>query len=586
VRNHEIARIFREMAALLEMEEVPFKPRAYEKAGESIEALAEPVEELYERGGRKALEKIPGIGKSFAAKIEEFLETGRVGAHEELKRKFPVDLAGLLRIEGLGPKGIKTLYEHLGIRTVAELEKAARAGKLRGVPHFGEKMEQKILRGIGFLESGGGRLPIGKALPLARELVERLRSVAGVRQVAIAGSLRRRKETIGDLDLLVVSERPEKAMDAFVGLPEVVAVHGRGTTKSSVRLAIGIDADLRVVPPESFGAALQYFTGSKDHGVACRKLALEKGLKLNEYGVFRGERRIAGETEEDVYEALGLPWIPPELREDRGEIQAALAGRLPDLLGYDELLGDLQTQTNWTDGSDSIEAMATAARELGLRYIAITDHTRDLAMTGGSDEAQLRRQMAEIDRINAKLEGFRILKGAEVNIRRDGTLDIDDETLAHLDVVGIAVHSHFRLSKREMTERICRAMRNPHADILFHPTGRVLQRREAYEVDLDEIVRVAVETGTVLEIDAFPDRLDLNDEHARRAAEAGARFVIDSDAHATAHLRFLEYGVAVARRAWIPKSAILNALPVEKFLAALKDGRSTPPRPRGRSRRS
>jgi DNA polymerase (family 10) len=572
MKNPQVAQIFREISALLDMEGVPFKPRAYEKAAASIAALEDPIEEIFARGGVRALETIPGIGKSFAAKIAEFLTSGKVADHEKLRAATPVDLDRLLGIEGLGPKGIKSLYEHIGVRTLADLEAAARAGKIRQVPGFGEKSEQKILQGIGFLQARAGRLPIGAVLPLAREIEARLGEIRGVKQVAIAGSIRRRKETIGDMDFLVVASDPALVMERFATMPEVAVVHGRGSTKGSVRLSIGMDADLRLVPAGSFGAALQYFTGSKDHSVACRKIAIEKGLKLNEYGVFRGSRSIAGRSEEEVYAALGLPWIAPELREDRGEIAAALAGKLPHLLDYGSLRGDLQTQTSWTDGADSIEAMARAAKQLGLEYIAITDHTRSLAMTHGSDEKKLRRQMADIDAINAKLRGFRILKGAEVNIQRDGTLDIDDATLAALDVVGVAVHSHFHLPRKEMTERICRAMRNPHADILFHPTGRVLGRREPYEVDFEEIVRVALETGTALEIDAFPDRLDLNDDHARRAVEAGVKLTIDSDAHSAAHFPFLDYGIAVARRGWVEAKNVLNTQPVERLLASLKGG--------------
>jgi DNA polymerase (family X) len=570
MKNPQVAQIFREISAFLEMEGVPFKPRAYEKAAESISALEDPAEEIFSRGGVKALEKIPGIGKSFAAKIAEFLSTGKVADHEKLRAATPVDLDRLLGIEGLGPKGIKSLFEHLGVRTLADLEAAARAGKIRQVPGFGERSEQKILQGIGFLEARTGRLPIGAVLPLAREIEARLGEIPGVAQVAIAGSIRRRRESIGDMDFLVVASDPARVMERFVSMPEVVVVHGRGSTKGSVRLSIGMDADLRLVPAQSFGAALQYFTGSKDHSVSCRKIAIEKGLKLNEYGVFRGSRSIAGRREEEVYAALGLPWIAPELREDRGEIAAALAGKLPHLLDYGSLRGDLQTQTSWTDGADSIEAMARAAKKLGLEYIAITDHTRGLAMTRGSDEEKLRRQMADIDAINTRLRGFRILKGAEVNIQRDGTLDIDDPTLEALDVVGVAVHSHFHLPRKEMTERICRAMRNPHADILFHPTGRMLGRRDPYEVDFEEIVRVALETGTALEIDAFPDRLDLNDDHARRAVEAGVKLTIDSDAHSAAHFSFLDYGIAVARRAWVEAKNVLNTQPVEEMLASLK----------------
>ncbi|MGH7804482.1 MAG: DNA polymerase/3'-5' exonuclease PolX, partial [Candidatus Binatia bacterium] len=484
--------------------------------------------------------------------------------------KMPVDLGALLSVEGLGPKGVKNLWAALRICTLADLETAARAGKIRDVPGFGEKAEQKLLRGIGFVAAASGRLPIGRAQPLAIVIEARLREVPGVREVAIAGSLRRRRETIGDFDFLVVADDPARVMDAFVSFPDVVTVHGKGATKSSVRLAIGVDADLRVLPRESFGAAMQYFTGSKDHGVACRKIAIEKGLKLNEYGVFRGETRIAGETEEEVYAALGLPWIPPEIREDRGEIAAALANRLPKLVEYGSIRGDLQTQTSWTDGADSIEEMALAARELGREYIAITDHTKSLAMTGGSDEAKLARQGEEIDRVRERVKGIRILKSAEVDILRDGSLDIGDEALAELDVVGVAVHSHFNLPRAEQTRRICRAIRNPHAHILFHPTGRILGKRDAYDVDMEEVIRVAAQTGTVLEIDAFPDRLDLNEEHARKAVEAGAKLVIDTDAHATAHLALVDYGVAVARRAWVEAGSVINTLPVEGFLAALK----------------
>jgi DNA polymerase (family 10) len=581
VKNAEVARVLREIAVYLDMQSVPFKPRAYEKAADSVLALGDPVEDLYARGGLRALENIPGVGKSVAAKVEEFLKTGSIGLHRELHAAVPVDLGALLTIDGFGPKGIRSLYEHLGVRSLADLEAAARAGKIRAVEGFGERKEQKLLRSIGFVRARTGRLPIGEVLPAALEIEARLRAVRGVRDVAIAGSLRRRKETIGDMDFLVVASRGDAVMERFTMMPEVTEVHGRGSTKGSVRLAIGIDADLRVVPAESFGAALQYFTGSKDHGVACRRIALDKGLKLNEYGVFRGDRAIAGQTEEGVYEAIGLPWIAPELREDRGEIAAALAGKLPRLIEYGSLRGDLQTQTDWTDGADSIAEMAKSAKSRGLEYIAITDHTRDLAMTRGADEKKLARQMKEIDALNAKLRGFRVLRGAEVNIRRDGTLDIEDGALAALDVVGVAVHSHFDLPRAEMTERVCRAIRNPHADILFHPTGRMLGKREPYAIDLDEVIRVARETGTALEIDAYPDRLDLADEAARRAVEAGVRLTIDSDAHAAAHFATLDYGVAVARRGWVEARHVLNTLPVDGLLAALKDGARRKTRGRG-----
>jgi DNA polymerase (family 10) len=585
--NAEIAKFLREMSIFLDMTSVPFKPRAYEKAAYAVESLERPVEELYAQGGLKALGSIPSVGRGIAERIEELLRTGRCRDHERLRRVTPVDVVGLTAIEGLGPKMVKVLYDDLGVRTVADLERAARAGRIHALPHFGEKSEQKILRGIGFLQQGGGRRPLGEVLDLAREIEGRLREIAGVEQVAIAGSIRRRKETIGDADFLVVSRRPERVMDVFVHMAEVAHVHGRGGTKSSVRLANGMDADLRVVSARSFGAALAYFTGSKDHNVALRRIAQERGWKLNEYGVFDGERAIAGETEEDVYTVLGLQWVPPEMREDTGEIELARRRRLPKLIEHGALRGDLQIQTTWTDGANSLEEMVEAGRRLGLEYMAITDHTRGLAMTGGSDEKQLLEQIAAIRRLDRGLRGFRLLAGAEVNIDRDGGLDIADEMLARLDVVGVAVHSHFHLSRAEQTRRIVRAMENPHADILFHPTGRILMKRDAYEVDIDAVIAAAKRTGTVLEIDALPERLDLKDEHVRKAVAAGVRLTIDSDAHHVNHMRYPDdFGIAVARRGWARAADVINTLPVERFLACLKDGRGAGkrrPAPRGRA---
>lgn len=568
--NREVAQIFREIAIHLEMRGEPFKPRAYEKVAYVLEALEEPLEEIYGRRGIKGLREIPGVGAAIAEKIEEILRTGRLAYHEELRAGCPVDLPALSAIEGVGPKMIKTLYERLGVRTVADLEAAARSGKLRGLPRFGEKLERKILRGIEFFKTGSGRFLLGAVLPLVREIERRLAGLAPVERAVVAGSIRRRKETVGDADLLVASRDPSAVMDYFVAMPEVMHVHARGETKASVKLRNGMNMDLRVVSGDSFGAALNYFTGSKDHNVALRRIAQERGLKLNEYGLFRGEQKIAGRTEEEIYAALDLSYIPPELRENQGEIEAAARGALPRLIGYDELRGDLQVQTDWTDGANTIEEMAAEAKRLGLEYIAITDHTRSLAMTRGSDEAKLLRQMETIDRLNRELQEPVILKGAEVNIDKEGGLDIADDVLARLDVVGIAVHSHFNLPRAEMTRRIVTAMRNPHADILFHPTGRVLQKREPYDVDFDEILRAAKETGTILEIDAYPERLDLRDELVRKAVAAGVKLVIDSDAHHASHLRFLEFGIAQARRGWAEKKDIVNALPLAEFLRSLK----------------
>src|SRR5438552_328883 len=432
MRNAELARVFRDIAAYLDMDDVAFKPRAYEKAAQAIGSHDRPLEAVYPAGGVKALRDIPGIGASMAEKLEELITTGKCKLREEYHSRMPVDLAALTALEGVGPKAVKVLYERLGVRTLADLEAAARAGKVRALPHFGEKSEQNILKALAFVQTSGQRTPLAAVRPVIDELAAALARAPGVTRVEVAGSIRRRKETVGDADLLVLARKAEAAIAAFAQLPAVARVLGQGDTKCSVKLQDGLQVDLRVVPEASFGAPLLYFTGSKAHNVALRKLAMKKGWKLNEYGLFRGTRRIAGRTEQELYDRLGLACIPPELREDQGEIEAARAGPLPRLVEPGDLRGDLQTQTDWTDGAHSIEAMARAAREIGLEYIAITDHTVSLAMTGGADAEKLARQMREIDRLNAKLAGIRILKGAEVNIDRDGGLDLPDDALAAL----------------------------------------------------------------------------------------------------------------------------------------------------------
>jgi DNA polymerase (family 10) len=458
---------------------------------------------------------------------------------------------------------------------------------VRAVPHFGAKSEEKILRGIELLTGMAGRQLLGFVLPVARELEARLSGLPGVKRAAVAGSVRRRRETIGDLDFLVCARDPGRLSRAFAAFPEVKHVYGRGETKVLVRLASGMDADLRLVQDASFGAALCYFTGSKAHNVALRRIAQSRDLKLNEYGLCRGTRRLAGRTEEGIYDALDLAWIPPELREDVGEIEAAVQDRLPRLVGYGDLRGDLQIQTDWTDGSGSIEEMADAARKLGLEYIAVTDHTRDLAMARGCDEKRLLEQAQVIRKLNRTLRGFRVLCGAEVKIRDDGSLDVADDTLARLEVVGAAIHSHFHQSREQATRRVIRAIENPHVDILFHPTARSIGHRDPVDLDIDAVIAAAVRTGTVLEIDAMPDRLDLRDEHARKAATAGAMLAVDSDAHQPGHLAYADdLGVAVARRGWVRKANIVNALPAEQCLARLKDGGHRPLiRPRSKSTR-
>lgn len=553
------------------MQDVAFKPRAYEKAAGAIEGLEEDVAEIYKRGGLKTLEEIPGIGVSIAEKIEEFIKTGKVRERERLRKKTPVELAELTAIEGLGPKHIKTLYKKLGIRNIKDLERAARVGKIRKLEGFGVKSEENIIKGIEFLKSSGGRYILGFTMPLIKKIEERLGSLEEVKRVVVAGSVRRRKETIGDVDILAISDKSGKVMDYFVGMPEVINIYAHGETKSAIKINNGLDVDLRVVPEESYGAALAYFTGSKNHNVALREIAIKKGYKLNEYGLYRGKKQIAGRAEEEIYKALGLDYIEPEMRENLGEIELAQKRKLPKLIGYGELRGDLQVQTDWTDGEDSIEAMAKAAIKSDLEYITITDHTKRLAMAKGLDEKRIVKQREEINRLNKKFGGrIKILKGSECDILKDGSMDLSDEILAKLDVVGASVHSHFNMTRKDQTERIKRAMNNPHVDIIFHPTGRLIQKRDAYELDMEDIIKIAKRTKTVLEIDAFPDRSDLKDEYIKKCVEAGVKMAIDSDAHAAGHFAFLEYGIAQARRGWAGCRDVINAWSMDKMLSMLK----------------
>ncbi|OGZ97741.1 MAG: DNA polymerase III [Candidatus Sungbacteria bacterium RIFCSPLOWO2_02_FULL_54_10] len=570
--NRDIVTVLREMAALLEMEGVAFKPRAYEKAAAGVEAWDTVLADAYKRDGIKALKGIPAVGRGIASHIAELLEKGRIKAYEDLHKKVPVNVTELLQVEGVGPKMLRTLWEKLRVCTLADLEMAAQTGKIGVLPRFGEKSEQRILKSIEFLRASGGRRTLGSVLPEVLVLEVDIRAFPEVSAVVAAGSIRRRKETVGDIDILVASAKPKRVTERFLALPQIAHVYGSGDTKTNVRLKNGLDCDLRVVPPISWGAAFQYFTGSKDHNVALREVAIKKGYKLNEYGLFKDQKMIVGKTEKEIYKALGLPYIEPELREDTGEIEAARKNHLPALVEYSDLKGDLQVQTDWTDGEDSIEKMAEAAMAAGLEYIAITDHTKSLAMTGGADEKKLLRQMGEIDKLNKKFKGkkFKILKGAEVNIGKDGSLDIDDRVLAQLDVAGAAVHSHFNLTRAAQTARVIRAMENPHIDIIFHLTGRIIGKRPAIDLDIGAVIAAAKRTGTVLEVNAYPDRLDIKDEHVRKAVASGVKLSIDSDAHAIAHFKLLEYGIATARRGWAEKKDIINAWPVEKMLKMLK----------------
>ncbi|HAN90661.1 MAG: DNA polymerase/3'-5' exonuclease PolX [Nitrospira sp.] len=569
VHNAEVATAFEEMADLLEIEGAnPFRVRAYRFAARTLRDLPVEVGEMVAKG--EDLTSLPGIGDDLAGKIKEILATGTAAAIEAQRKRVPATLTGLLRIPGLGPKRVKRLAHELKIRSLSELQTAAQAGRVRTLAGFGEKTEQHILDALATRLAEAPRVQRAVAIPSAEALVAYLEQSSGVSRVIAAGSYRRGLETIGDLDILVTAPAGRAVMDRFVAYQEVRDVLARGETKSSVRLQSGLQVDLRVVPQDSYGAALLYFTGSKAHNVVLRQLAQQRGLKLNEYGVFRGDKPIAGETEESVYASLGLPWIPPELREGRGEIDAAKAGRLPHLVDLQDLKGDLHAHTRATDGRNSLQEMAEAARLRGLRYFAITDHSRRLTMAKGLDSARLLQQTEAIDRLNATLSGITILKGIEVDILEDGNLDLPDEVLGRLDLVVGAVHSRFNLSNRRQTERIMKAMDHPHFSILAHPSGRLIGRREPYEVDMLRIIRKARERRCFLEINAHPERLDLTDIHCRMAKEEGVLLAVNTDAHSMLDLENARFGVGQARRGWLEKTDVLNTRPYAELRKLLK----------------
>jgi len=599
-KNSEVAKIFREIAFILQTADekksepnIIFKIRSYNKAADEIQNLSSDIGDIYKKDKLKGLLKIPSIGKAIASKLEEYIITGNIHYYDELKEKLPVDVSQFFGLEGIGPKTIKTLYSNLGIKNIPDLEKAALEGKIRSIPGFSQKKEELILKKIQFFRKSGGRRLIGEVYPLVRRIEERLSGNTGVKQAIAVGSFRRMKETIGDIDYLVsvISEKDgNNIIDYFVNMPEVKEIVGRGSSKAFVKLNNGIDADLLVVPEESFGAAMQYFTGSKEHGVAMRKIAISEGLRLNEWGVFdKQNHRVAGATEEEVYRVLGLEWIPPEMRENRGEIKIAKMEkkgkekedklRLSQLIAYDDLKGDLQVHSNYTDGTMSIEEMALNARDrFGLSYIAISDHTKSLRLTNGLDEKQLLNQANTIAEINDKIKinnnsknkHFRILSSAEVNILKDGSLDISNNVLDKLDIVGAAIHSHFSLPIELQTARLISAAQNPSIDIVFHPTGRIINQREGYPVNISKLIEVANESNTILEIDAHYNRLDLKDEFIRMAIENNVKLVIDSDAHHPLHYAFLIFGIGQARRGWAMKSDILNTLSAKELLDSLK----------------
>lgn len=571
----ELAAAFEELAELSEIKgEVRFKVNAYHRAAEVVRSHGEELLDLDEV---KELRKYPGIGEGIAKKILEFKQGGSISKLEALKEEVPVELISLLQVPNLGPKRAKLVYDELGVRSVDELRKAAEEHLLAGLPGLGPKAEQNILEGIEHMQTVSGRLLLHQAYGMQEEIESMmLERIPGL-VITPAGSLRRMKETIGDIDILVSAEDSAEVMEAFCSLPGVEKVLLRGETKSSIVTRAGLQVDLRVVLPEEFGAALQYFTGSQSHNVRLREIAKKKGLKINEYGVFRveGDRRLAGESEEDVYGALGMALPPPELRENRGEVEAALAGKLPALIERGDIMGDLHAHSEDSDGIASLVEMRKAAEELGYRYLAVTDHAANLKVAGGLERERLLRQVEAIRSLNdAGDSPVTLLAGTELNIDNDGGLDYEDGTLSLLDVVVASVHAGFKQDRARITRRIVTAMRNPHVKVIAHPTGRLIGQRPPYDVDLRAVMREARETGTALELNAFPDRLDLADEHLAEAGEMGVRIALGTDAHRPEHLGFMLYGVATARRGWLGKDDVINATGPEELLAWLWEGRA------------
>ncbi len=570
MRNQELSKIFFEIADYLDIEGVAFKPYAYRKAALSLDSLKDDVEEIYINKGIKGLKEISGIGEGIARGIEEYLKNGKIKHFEELKKRLPLKVDELLRVESIGPKKIKTLYQKLGIKDLKGLERAAKAHKISPLFGFGTVTEKNILKGLEFLKQSKGRFLLGEIMPTVKDVIARLRKQKEIKEISVAGSVRRQKETIGDIDILVASINSKKTANFFVAMPEVRKIWAKGSTKCSVRFKQGFDIDIRMVEQKSFGSALQYFTGSKEHNIATRKIAISKGLKLSEYGVFKGKKQIAGRTEEDVYRAIGLSYIAPEMREDEGETKAALEGKLPKLVELKDIKGDLHCHTDWDGGENSIEEMSKKAIGLGYEYIGIADHAK-LPIEHGLDEKQLLEQNIEIKKINEKFNGrFKILHGCEVNILEDGSVDIKDEVLEKLDYVIAGAHSFFKMTREEMTKRMIKVMENPNVDIISHPTGRLIGRRDEFQMDFDKILEVAKKTGTILEINASPFRLDLNGFYIRRAKSGGVKMIINTDSHQKNQIELMEYGIGQARRGWAESKDIINTLPVEKLLEFFK----------------
>ncbi|MDD3046227.1 MAG: DNA polymerase/3'-5' exonuclease PolX [Candidatus Pacebacteria bacterium] len=569
MKNEELAKILFEIGEYLELENIPFKGRAYQAAAISIDNLEKDIEGIYIEEGLKGVEKIEGIGKSIALKIEEFVKTGEVKYLEELRKSNPIDLKNLTKIEGLGPKRIYFLNKELKIRNVAELREAISKKKLRELKGFSEKSEKNILESIAFMESSGLRFLLSEVKEDVETIIERLKKFKEVKKIQVAGSYRRKKETVGDIDILIASSFPLKIMNEFVSMPNVLKIWSKGETKASVRMVKGYDVDLRIVDINSFGSAMQYFTGSKEHNIALRKLAISKGYKLNEYGLFKNNISKAGKTEEEIYNKLGMQYICPELRENRGEIELALKNKLPKLVELSDIKGDFHTHSSFAGTNISMEEIIEKAILKGYEYIGISDHTKDLKIENGLNEERLLLQKKEIKKLNEKYSSkIRVFHGAEVNILKDGSLDIKSEVLKELDYVNIGIHSHFKMSKEKMTKRILKAMSNPYITCLVHPTGKIVNKRDSYDLDLEKIFKFAKTNNVLLEVNSS-ERLDLNSLNIRKAKEMGCKFFINTDTHNLRQLERMEFGVNEARRGFAEKKDIVNTMPreeIEKFL--------------------
>ena len=567
MKNQLVAAILNQVADLMEIESVDFRTKAYRRAAHTVDTLSVDIEEIKNEG---RLQELPGIGAKIAKKIDEIVETGKLDYLENLKKEFPVDYDALMAVEGLGPRSIKQLYNELGVKNLDDLEKNAKRHRIRRLKGMGEKTEWKILINLDFARKSTGRNLLGHILPIAEEIKEDLSSLDYVLKVEIAGSIRRRKETVGDIDILVTTNKPLDVMEYFSNMDLIDDVVVKGPTKSTVRLKEnGIDVDLRAFDDESFGSALMYFTGSKETNVELRRIAISKGLKLNEYGVFKGDNLLAGRTEKEVFQSLGMSYIEPELRENTGEIEASITNELPELLNYNEILGDLQMHTEWSDGSSKIIDMTLEAKKMGYEYIAITDHSGSLRIANGMNEKTILKQMDEIENLNDEMNGFMILKGIETNIDSYGFPDVPDKILEDMDLVIAGIHSGFNQNTKELTRRIVSAMENDNVDIIAHPTGRKIQERKAYELDFEMIFENSNDTGTVLEVNGQMNRLDLKDIDIKMAVEHGCKLAVNTDAHSIPGLKNMELGIATARRGWAKKEDIINTLPLRKLIKFL-----------------